>query len=40
MLTALKEFQEYALHWGKWLDSFTFVEALEAIWDFVTGPFT
>ena len=40
VLTAMKEFQEYALHWGKWLDSFTFVEALEAIWDFVTGPFT
>ena len=39
-LTALKEFQEYALHWGKWLDDFTFVEALEAIRDFITGPFT
>lgn len=35
-LTGLKEFQEYALHWGQWLDDFTFTEALEAIWDFVT----
>ena len=39
-LTALKEFQEYALHWAKWLDDFTFVEALEAIADFFVGPFT
>lgn len=39
-LTALKEFQEYALHWAKWLDDFTFVEALEAIGDFITGPLT
>ena len=39
-LTSLKEFQEYALHWGKWLDGFTFVEALGAISDFFAGPFT
>ena len=39
-LTALKEFQEYVLHWAKWLDDFTFVEALEAIAEFFTGPVT
>jgi hypothetical protein len=38
-LTALKLFQEYALHWGKWLDGFTAVEAVEAIWDWATAPF-
>lgn len=38
-LLALKEFQEYALHWAKWLDDFTAVEAVEAIWDWVSGPF-
>ncbi len=39
ILTALKEFQEYALHVGRWLDGFTAVEAVQAIWDAVTGPF-
>jgi len=39
-LTALKVFQEYALHGGKWLDSFTAVEAVEAIADWFAGPFT
>ena len=39
-LTALKVFQEYALHGGKWLDSFTAIEAVEAIVDFFAGPFT
>jgi hypothetical protein len=38
-LTALKLFHEYALHVGKWLDGFTAVEAVEAIWDFFTAPF-
>ena len=38
-LIALKEFQEYALHGGKWLDDFTAVEAVEAIWDWITSPF-
>lgn len=33
-----KEFQEYALHYGRWFDSFTAVEAVEAVWDFVTSP--
>lgn len=37
-LFAAKEFQEYALHHARWLDSFTAVEAVKAIWDFVTGP--
>lgn len=31
----LKLFQEYALHYGKWLDGFTAVEAVEAIWRWV-----
>jgi len=29
--------QEYVLHYGQWLDSFTAVEAVEAIWEFLTG---
>ncbi len=36
-LIAIKFFQEYALHVGKWLDGFTAVEAVEAIWDWLTG---
>ncbi|MDO8615521.1 MAG: hypothetical protein Q7T33_07250 [Dehalococcoidia bacterium] len=39
LLTAAKELQEYALHWGRWLDSFTPNEALAAIWDWLTAPF-
>ncbi len=39
LLLALKEFQEYALHWGQWLDTFTFDEAIDAIWDALTFPF-
>ncbi len=39
VLLALKEFQEYALHWARWLDGFTAVEAVEAIWDWGTAPF-
>lgn len=38
-LTVLKLFHEYALHVGKWLDGFTAVEAVEAIWDFLAAPF-
>lgn len=38
-LLALKLFQEYALHVGRWLDRFTAIEAVEAIWDWITGPF-
>jgi hypothetical protein len=40
VLFGLKEFQEYALHWAKWLDDFTAVEAVEAIADWVAGPFS
>ncbi len=39
VLIALKLFQEYALHYGRWLDSFTAVEAVEAIWRFLTPPY-
>lgn len=38
-LVALKLFQEYALHYGRWLDGFTTVEAIEAVWRFLTPPF-
>ena len=38
-LFAVKMFQEYALHVGRWLDSFTAVEAVQAIWRFLTRPF-
>jgi hypothetical protein len=37
-LAALKFFQEYAIHQERWLDGFTAIEAVEAIWDWVT-PF-
>ena len=39
LLLAIKAFQEYALHWGQWLDTFTFHEAIEAIGDAITVPF-
>jgi hypothetical protein len=39
-LLALKLFQEYAIHYARWLDSFTAVEAVEAIWHWFTGPLT
>jgi len=32
ILTLLKLFQEYVLHVGRWLDSFTAVEAVQPIW--------
>lgn len=38
VLLAAKGFQEYALHWGRWLDGFTAVEAVEAIAGWVTAP--
>ncbi len=38
-LLALKLFQEYVLHYARWLDDFTAVEAVEAVWDWLTGPF-
>lgn len=34
-LLPLKLFQEYALHYGQWLDDFTAVEAVQAIWEWV-----
>jgi hypothetical protein len=37
-IIAVKLFQEYVLHEARWLDSFTTVDALKAIWHFVT-PF-
>ena len=37
-LVALKLFQEYAIHQARWLDGFTAVEAVEAVWHWVT-PF-
>ena len=39
VLLAIKLFQEYALHVGKWLDGFTAVEAVKAIWNFLTPPY-
>jgi len=39
VLLAVKMFQEYALHVGRWLDGFTAVEAVEAIWRFLTPPY-
>jgi hypothetical protein len=37
-LVALKMFQEYALHQARWLDGFTAIDAVNAIWHFLT-PF-
>ena len=37
-LVALKLFQEYAIHYARWLDGFTAVDAVEAIWHWLT-PF-
>jgi hypothetical protein len=34
-LIALKSFQEYAIHYARWLDGFTAVEAVEAVWRFL-----
>jgi hypothetical protein len=39
VLLVLKLAHEYVLHWGRWLDSFTALEAVEAIWSFVSAPF-
>jgi hypothetical protein len=39
VLLAAKLFQEYALHVGRWLDSFTAVEAVQAIWRVLTPPY-
>jgi hypothetical protein len=37
-LVALKLFQEYAIHYQRWLDGFTAVEAVQAVWRWLT-PF-
>jgi hypothetical protein len=39
VLLALKLLQEFALHVGRWFDSFTAVEAVEWIWRFLTPPY-
>ena len=39
-LVALKLAQEYAIHYRRWLDSFTAVEAVEAVWSWLSGPLT
>lgn len=36
-LLALKVFQEYAIHCARWLDGFTAVEAVEAVWHWLTS---
>ena len=38
-LVGLKVFQEYAIHYRRWLDSFTAVEAVEAVWRWLGAPF-
>jgi hypothetical protein len=35
-LVALKIFQEYAIHDARWLDGFTAVEAVQAVWHWLT----
>ncbi len=37
-LLVVKEFQEYALHYARWLDSFTSIDAVKAIWRWLTSP--
>ena len=39
-LLALKLFQEYVIHYARWLDRFTTVEAIDAVWRWLTGPFS
>lgn len=36
VLTAAKEFQEYALHLGKWFDEYTFLEFWGVLWRTLT----
>jgi hypothetical protein len=38
-LLALKEFQEYALHWGKWLDQWRATDVVIIWWEWLTGWF-
>ena len=39
VLLVAKETQEFVLHWGRWLDRFTAIEAVEAIWRWLTPPY-
>ena len=36
-ILALKEFQEYALHWGRWLDKYRAVDVVADWWGWLTG---
>jgi hypothetical protein len=38
-LLALKEFQECALHWGKWLDKWRATDVVIIWWGWLTGWF-
>ena len=38
VLLICKEFQEYAVHGARWFDGFTAVEAIEAVWGWLTSP--
>lgn len=39
VLLALKELHEYILHVGRWLDGPDSIEFVQAVFDWVTGPF-
>ena len=39
LLLALKEFQEYALHWGRWLDNYRATDVVVSWWNAVAGLF-
>ncbi len=39
VLIPAKLFQEWVVHYARWQDNFTAVEAVEAIWEWFTGPF-
>jgi hypothetical protein len=39
VLLGLKELQEYALHVGRRFDGFNSIDGVEAVFDWVTGPF-
>lgn len=39
LLLIAKECQEFVLHGARWLDRFTAVEAVQAVWHWFTAPF-
>ena len=39
ILLAVKEFQEYALHWGRWLDDYRATDVVVSWWKAVAGLF-